>query len=136
MATLADELLNDFEDSGSEGEGEQHKGFMQDEPPPPTTNGRTYGENGSMVLDGDEEEVDEDEEMTAAEVANNAVADAEDEDEAKAKVEKLQLGGVSDVRNVASLMTTLEPVLEVRSFLTYTPPSLVPWIKGLHLVQT
>lgn len=125
MATLADELLNDFEDSGSEGEGEQHKGFMQDITSPPAPNGHTYGQNGSMILDGDEEEVDEDEEMTAAEVTKNAVADAEDEDEAKAKVEKMQLGGVSDVRNVASLMTTLEPVLEVRSRLIYTQTSPV-----------
>ena len=39
--------------------------------------------------------------------------DVEDEEETKAKIEKMQLGGVDDVRSVAGLMRTLEPVLEV-----------------------
>lgn len=111
MSTLADELLNDFEDSGSEGEGGQENGLFQDGLAPPLTNGH---QNGSMILDGDEEDVDEDEEMAAAAGAKDA-EDVDDEEEAKAKVEKMQLGGVSDVRNVAGLMKTLEPVLQVRS---------------------
>ncbi|KFY08856.1 hypothetical protein V491_08403 [Pseudogymnoascus sp. VKM F-3775] len=41
----------------------------------------------------------------------------DDEEVTKAKVEKMQLGGVDDVRSVAGLMKTLEPVLEVS-----TPP--------------
>jgi U4/U6 small nuclear ribonucleoprotein PRP31 len=39
--------------------------------------------------------------------------DAEDEEEAKARIEKMQLASVSDVRSVAGLMRQLEPVMEV-----------------------
>ncbi len=117
MSTLADELLNDFEDSGSDGEGEQEHGILRDVATPPTN-----GAQDGMILDGDEEAMDdEDEEAAAAEASNGAIADAEDEEEAHAKVEKMRLGGVSDVRNVAGLMKTLEPVLEVSSPLI--PPS-------------
>ena len=111
MSTLADELLNDFEDSGSEGDGDQQNGFLQDGPSPPAANGH-HAPEGSMVLDGDEENVDSDDEMEGTQ-GDGAVADIEDEEEAKAKVEKMQLGGVNDVRSVAGLMKTLEPVLEV-----------------------
>ena len=106
MSTLADELLNDFEDSGSEGEPENGDLFPEAEGHAPTTNG-----NGStMELDGDEEDVEEDEDMTGT---GNAIDVMDDEEATKAKVEKMQLGGVDDVRSVAGLMTTLEPVLEV-----------------------
>ena len=111
MSTLADELLNDFEDSDSEGEGDQQNGFLQDGPSPPAANGH-HTPAGSMVLDGDEEDVDSDDEMKGMQ-GDRAVADVEDEEEAKAKVEKMHLGGVNDVRSVAGLMKTLEPVLEV-----------------------
>lgn len=111
MSTLADELLNDFEDSGSEGEG-QENGFLQDGASPAATNDDTHVAGNSMVLDDDEEEVNEDEAMDGA-PANAAAMDVEDEEEAKAKVEKMQLGSVSDVRSVAGLMKTLEPVLQV-----------------------
>ena len=120
MSTLADDLLNDFADSGSEGEGEQQNGFLQDEVTPPASglvngHGRkstSTGQDGGMELDDDEEEVgDEDEEMANGDASK--VDDIEDEEEAKAKVEKMQLGGVNDVRSVAGLMKTLEPVLEV-----------------------
>ena len=118
MSTLADELLNDFEDSGSEGESEQQNGFHQDDATPPQTTGRAQAPEGSMVLDGDEEDVSEDEEAALGGTsATGAVADLEDEEEAKAKVEKMQLGGVNDVRSVAGLMKTLEPVLQVCAFL-------------------
>lgn len=104
MATLADELLNDFEDSGSE-RGEDQNETLDEASTPPTTNGTL---NDGMILDGDEEEDD-------AAMEDHSVGDADDQEEAKAKVEKMQLGGVSDVRNVAGLMKTLEPVLEVSS---------------------
>ncbi len=112
MSTLADELLNDFEDSGSGEEDGQENGLLQDGASPPATKGEAHTLGGSMILDGDEEEVDEDEEMDGVAV-NTAVVDVEDEEEAKAKVEKMQLGSVSDVRNVAGLMKMLEPVLQV-----------------------
>lgn len=93
MSTLADELLNDFEDSGSEGEQNEE--------------GEEEAAQG-MELDGDEEEVDEE------------MVEVEDEEEAKTKVEKMQLGHVNDVRSVAGLMKTLEPVLEV----SHLPPQI------------
>ena len=108
MSTLADELLNDFEDSASEGEDEQQNGFLQEPVTPPRVNRK---DSQSMLLDGDEEDEASEEEETR----NGALKleEVDDEEEAKAKVEKMQLGGVSDVRTVAGLMTTLEPVLEV-----------------------
>ncbi len=107
MSTLADELLNDFEESGSEGEDEQQNGFLQESATPPTAG----HDPSSMLLDGDEEDEAEDEE-NGTNIASK-LDDVDDEEEAKAKVEKMQLGGVSNVRTVASLMKTLEPVLEV-----------------------
>ena len=64
MSTLADELLNDFEDSGSEGEQEPESSglFPEADGHAPTTNGN--GE--TMELDGDEEDMEEDEDMTGA----------------------------------------------------------------------
>ena len=110
MSTLADELLQDFEDSGSEGEETQESGglFPDNEDSKSGLNG--HATNGGMELDGDEEEVDEDEEMAGM---KDVAKDVEDEEETKAKIEKMQLGGVDDVRSVAGLMRTLEPVLEV-----------------------
>ncbi|OAA79982.1 pre-mRNA splicing factor [Akanthomyces lecanii RCEF 1005] len=84
MSTVADELLNDFGSSGDEAE-EVENGLE-------TTNGE------AMEVDGGEVKV-EDEDM-------------DDEEASKAKIEKMQLGDVKDVRSVASLMATLEPVLE------------------------
>lgn len=114
MSTLADELLQDFEDSGSEGEEQQDGGLFPDQDDTKSGlngTGTAPGANGSMELDGDEEEVDDDAEMAGM---NTSAVDAEDDEEvAKAKVEKMQLGDVDDVRSVAGLMKTLEPILEV-----------------------
>ena len=132
MSTLADELLNDFEDSGSEGDGDQQNGFLQDGPSPPAANGH-HAPEGSMVLDDDEENVDSDDEMEGTQ-GDRAVADAEDEEEAKAKVEKMQLGGVNDVRSVAGLMKTLEPVLEVCTL--FIPLQPLRTDQRLHLSWT
>lgn len=131
MATLADELLNDFEDTGSEGEDDQSRTIFEDELPDNVTNGhatkalRHDSTTGEMALDGDEEGAeDEDEEMTlGANIEREALEDAQDEEETKAKVEKMQLGGVSDVRNVAGLMKTLQPVLEVSDQFSYPQSS-------------
>jgi U4/U6 small nuclear ribonucleoprotein PRP31 len=118
MSTLADELLQDFEDSGSEGGEEQNDGlFPENEESKNGLNGHAdalSGATGRMELDGDEEEVDEDQEMAGL---NDSGVDVEDEEETKAKVEKMELGGVDDVRSVARLMKTLEPVLEVSNSL-------------------
>ncbi|TKW59912.1 U4/U6 small nuclear ribonucleoprotein Prp31 [Colletotrichum tanaceti] len=111
MATIADELLQDFEDSGSEAEDTQQDhdplGFLDNAP---EANGRKSA--GDMDVDGDQSEAeDEDDEMGG--VSKSAVDSAEDAEDTKAKVEKMQLGGVDDVRSVAGLMQTLEPVLEL-----------------------
>ncbi|KAL8902981.1 MAG: hypothetical protein Q9171_007547 [Xanthocarpia ochracea] len=114
MSTLADELLNDFEDSGSEGEEDKQNDFLGGSATSPIA-GQTNGhkELPSMILDGDEEEEEEEDEGEhGMQNGDLKLEDADDEEEAKAKVEKMQLGGVSDVRTVAGLMKTLEPVLE------------------------
>ncbi|KAL9009224.1 MAG: hypothetical protein Q9173_005726 [Seirophora scorigena] len=111
MSTLADELLNDFEGSASEADEEQQNGLLQESATPPTaTSVNGLKHSTSMLLDGDEED-----DVASEEEVANAVSkldNVEDEEEAKAKVEKMQLGGVSDVRTVAGLMKTLEPVLQ------------------------
>lgn len=144
MSTLADELLNDFEDSGSEGEADRQNGFLHDAPSSPGSTATFGGQqstsaNGSagvMVLDVDEEDDDEDEEMMNGDaLVSGALEDAEDEEEAKAKVEKMQLGGINDVRNVAGLMKTLEPVLQVGA-LFFGPLSALREAQGLQLVRT
>lgn len=184
MSTLADELLADFDDSGSEGEehldqgtscfrnisllsaaesilevkmntslllmckiglkvdrvlrkqqtnshsldlglfpdGEQLKNGLK-------STASLAGANGSMELDGDEEEVDEDEEMAGV---NNSGVDVEDEEETKAKVEKMELRAVDDVRSVAQLMKKLEPVLEVS---TFSIPPFFQCAKSFEILQ-
>ena len=114
MSTLADELLQDFEDSGSEnGEQQDGESFDNDEGLHAAKTSILRANDESMELDGDEEEVGEDEEMGGL---NDSGIDVEDEEDAKAKVEKMDLGAVDDVRSVAKLMKTLEPVLEVSTY--------------------
>lgn len=117
MATLADELLNDFEDTGSEGDDREQNELLgndsTDVRDDELRNGRAESTPG-MELDGDEEEVQDAEEELAAKNNSTDLKDAPNEAETKARVEKMNLGGVSDVRNVAGLMKTLQPVLEVR----------------------
>jgi len=143
MSTLADELLNDFEDSGSEGENERKGSFLHETISSPQADlvnghGRQPGsakQNGSMELDDDEEQMgDQDEGMSNGEVLNGGetLEEADDEEEAKAKVEKMQLGGISDVRSVAGLMKTLEPVLQVGAPRSLNVTFLLE-VGGLHL---
>ncbi|KAK8019712.1 pre-mRNA splicing factor [Apiospora arundinis] len=107
MSNLADELLLDFEESGSENGDEQHDLGLESESPAIKGDNKDNGGDGDMVLDGDEEplEDDHDEEM-------GGIDPLEDEDEAKAKVEKMQLGNVKDVRKVSTVMDRLEPLLK------------------------
>ncbi|KAG9245031.1 hypothetical protein BJ878DRAFT_503413 [Calycina marina] len=122
MSTLADELLNDFEDSGSENEAEngydeqQNGGLFPDAEKQTMKLVKDYG---GMELAGDEEEEDDaDEEMTGMATKD----DVEDEEETKAKVEKMRLGDVDDVRTVAGLMKKLEPVLNKIAHFQALPP--------------
>ena len=123
MATLAEELLNDFDDSGDEDETEN--GWRPDEDNDLDDNGTTH--NAADVADGTEVLL-QDEDMDYAEEEQDVRTDTdnlEDEEDTKAKVEKMQLGSVSDVRNVAGLMKTLQPVLEVRPFPLHCMRSIV-----------
>jgi U4/U6 small nuclear ribonucleoprotein PRP31 len=105
MSTLADELLQDFEDSGSEaGDEPQDDGFLDGL-------GTSAGENGGGDVEMDKEDGDGDEAMAGVDV--DAIKTSDDPEEMKAKIEKMQLSGIRDVRTVAGLMKTLEPVLEV-----------------------
>lgn len=123
MSTLADELLQDFEDSGSENGEEQLEtdadaGFELNDPAHHQQN--PDGTDADMVLDGDEEEEpdQEDEEMGGTKIAPT-LDNIQDEEAAKAQVEKMQLGSVKDIRKVTSLMDRLEPILKV-SFVPVT----------------
>lgn len=111
MATLAEELFNDFADSGSEADETQQDGnnALGLDLAPQTVN---HSSSNDMDLDADDSEADADDDVMAG-VSKGTVDTVEDAEDAKSKVEKMQLGGVSDVRSVASLMQTLEPVIEV-----------------------
>ena len=118
MATLADELLNDFEDTGSEADeqaveenGVGDSGLAGAS----AANGTSHDEPG-MELDDDEEDVGDADELNGVS-ATKAAQEAEDEEETKARIEKLQLRRVTDVRSVAGLMKTLAPVLQVSYFM-------------------
>lgn len=113
MTTIADELLNDFEDSGSEQEEERTEDLLGDTNGFTDANGASSArhENGGMELEGDEEEPDDDD---VEGVPSHLKMEAgEDEEETKQRVEKMELKTVSDVRSVAGLMKQLEPVIEV-----------------------
>ncbi|KAG6028244.1 hypothetical protein E4U41_000723 [Claviceps citrina] len=98
MSTVADELLNDFGSSGDEAEEQENDGLVRDAP-------HRNGDLDAMDLDGEND-------GESDEAEGGDPKDAEDTEATKAKVEKMQLGAVKDVRSVASLMATLEPVLE------------------------
>jgi hypothetical protein len=115
MTTIAEDLLNDFESDEEEQEngalfadhGYSDEGLVD---PINKLSGASNGEH--MELEGDEERND-DADLDAAAPAHVTMDDAEDEEEAKARIEKMQLASVSDVRSVAGLMKQLEPVMEV-----------------------
>ncbi|RDA92311.1 hypothetical protein CP533_3266 [Ophiocordyceps camponoti-saundersi (nom. inval.)] len=101
MSTIVDELLNDFGDSGDEAEA--HDNLEQ--PEPSETDNQQDG--NAMDMDGGEDDT----EMMDGH-ASNGRRELEDAEATKARVEKMQLGAVKDVRSVAVLMQTLEPILE------------------------
>lgn len=116
MSTLVDELLQDFEDSGSEQGDERNEDDTLGEADGDAANGEHA--TGDMDLDGGAVE-DEDEEMGGMPASGKKAA--EDPEEAKQRIEKMQLKGVGDVRSVAGLMKTLEPVLEVSLTTPFLP---------------
>ncbi|ROT37013.1 Nop domain-containing protein [Sodiomyces alkalinus F11] len=106
MSTLADELLQDFEDSGSDAEDVPH----DDSRELAGANGESEPHDKAfMDMDVDGQDGPEEEQENGS---GHTVAFVEDAQTAKEKVEKMQFGAVNDVRSVASLMQSLEPVLE------------------------
>lgn len=133
MSTLVDELLQDFEDSGSE-PGDEHNGDdILGDSHDDAANGLHADGDGDMADDGDE-----DDDMGGVPAAGKQAP--EDPEEAKARIEKLQLKGINDVRAVAGLMKSLEPVLEVSLkppchcfSMKFSPSLILSIIKCLHL---
>ncbi|KAF2484275.1 hypothetical protein BDY17DRAFT_248743 [Neohortaea acidophila] len=125
MTTIADELLNDFEDSGSEKEEEEEQGQATDFYGDDGLNGvkaepTVKRENGGVDLKMDEE--DEDDGADVGVSRHLKMEDEEDEEETKARVEKMELKTVSDVRSVAGLMKQLQPVIEKIEYYKGLPP--------------
>ncbi|KAG0124189.1 hypothetical protein HOY82DRAFT_573800 [Tuber indicum] len=133
-SSLAADLLADFnDDSDNDEDLDLENGDLN----VPETGIRSKSRD--LGLDGDEED-DEDEEMGGIEGAEGTVgngarlrrhseselADDDDEEARKAKVEKMHLGGVDDVRSVAGLMKVLEPVLEKIQYYKNLPPAKGP----------
>ncbi len=139
MTTIADELLNDFEDSGSENEEEeQNEGYypggdLADEETIENGESSTKLDNEGMELDVDDEEL-EDADLADGAPAHLKMETEEDEEETKARVEKMELKTVSDVRSVAGLMKQLDPVMEVSYPLR--PPAAALLSQHLHLLRT
>lgn len=125
MATIADELLNDFEDSGDENEEAPSEDFFANDGAVEDgggQNGTSHAKrrNGEMELEEDEEAAQD---ADGEAPTHLKMEDAEDEAETKARVEKMELKAVSDVRSVAGLMKQLDPVIEVSS--TPRPPTRI-----------
>ncbi|PWW76424.1 Nop domain-containing protein [Tuber magnatum] len=133
-SSLAADLLADFNDDSDHEDLDLEN---EDLNVPETAGIRPKSRD--LGLDGDEES-DEDEEMEGTEGAGGTVgngvgarrrsqselADDDDEEARKVKVEKMHLGGVDDVRSVAGLMKILEPVLEQIQYYKNLPPAKGP----------
>lgn len=118
MSSVAEDLLNDFGGSGDEADDFEQDGLA----PIDEGAGEDKADDDAMQVDGAKGDA-------AADGSDDAAQDAAaDDDEAnvdggvseaqKARVDKMKLGAVNDVRKVASLMQTLEPILKVRYFYT------------------
>ncbi|KAH6895180.1 hypothetical protein B0T10DRAFT_209509 [Thelonectria olida] len=99
MTTVADDLLNDFGSSGDEAEEVENDGLVPED--------KSKGDRDRDAMDVDGDAVDKEDSSS-----ENDMDDIGDAEATKAKVEKMQLGAVKDVRSVASLMQSLEPILE------------------------
>lgn len=107
MSTVHEDLLNDFGSSGDEAdEGDGNDLRLNDD-------ADANGDGGDSMdvdapgRDGDKNDDDDDAKNDGADVH-----DIVDDEAARDKIEKMQLGNVKDVRSVASLMQKLEPILE------------------------
>lgn len=114
MSTVAEDLLNDFGSSGEEDVEEGNDGLndVSNDATAKGNDGEARGDGGGGDADGME-----------VDGADADMEDAESAAAAQARIDKMQLGDVKDVRTVASLMQTLEPVLEVSNH----APSPIPF---------
>ena len=108
MATLADELHNDFLDSGSEGERhEDDEGASTGSQDPPTK----YARNGDLEMGDELREADADD-MDDGD-SDGLLGEAEEETEARLQRERKEQAAPKDMRSVATFVKSMEPVLEV-----------------------
>ncbi len=105
MATLADELQADFLDLESDEENEDQEQDNDED----DLNGNI---NGDTAMD--EDDAEDGESSDQQDKVNRALDEAEDQHEAKSRIDKINLKGVSDFKSVATLWKSLSPVLEVR----------------------
>jgi U4/U6 small nuclear ribonucleoprotein PRP31 len=114
MSTLADELLQDFEDSGSDAGGDDHDDGIFD-----LANGGQA--NGDTLMEEYKDDDDDDGEAEAMDGVDDATSDDAEPTDAKTEMPR---GAVRDVRSVVNLMKILSPVLEVSSpnLLRFRPP--------------
>jgi U4/U6 small nuclear ribonucleoprotein PRP31 len=106
MATLADELQADFLDLESDEENEDQEQDNDED----NLNGKDSGDTAM-----DEDDAEDEEGGDQQDKVNRALDEAEDQDEAKSRIDKINLKGVSDFKSVATLWKSLSPVLEVRT---------------------
>jgi U4/U6 small nuclear ribonucleoprotein PRP31 len=104
MSKLADEFLADLQDDESDDEGLNDFDDERDV--------SAFGHDANGATDIDEHPITETEITNAASAGKSITTDAMDQDEAKAKVEKIFFHNLRDIRTVAGLMKQLKPVLE------------------------
>jgi len=118
MATLADELQNDFADSGSERgdevdvEAEDGFGGLAEKD--------LYGEDN----DGEDEAMTDGDNNDEPKVI--LLDEAEEEEEARLQTEKAGQREHKDMRSVASFMRSMEPILEVSHISQLYTPAMKP----------
>ena len=133
MSTLADELLQDFEGSESEA-GDDH--FNDDGFPRSGLDINTWPSGDTMDMDaadGNDSDSEAEDNGIQGPEETGLVSDEESPEEVKTRIEKIQFNGVRDIRTVASLSKTLDPVLEVSFFLPFSPSHLRGREVCLHL---
>lgn len=108
MATLADELQNDFADSGSEDEQARDDNEEEDGSPDPFDG--ALGTNGTTTNRTANEDSDEDEDDAHPDALPG---EAPEETEARLKAQRKEKDGPSDMRKVADFMAKMAPILEV-----------------------
>lgn len=107
MATLADELQNDFADSGSENEGQYEEGSDGDTAPQTGRRRSDEEQDGVMEEDGDE----------GAAHPEALPGEAPEETEARLKAQKRANEEPADMRKVSRFSAKMDPVLKVSHLL-------------------